>query len=116
MTTNNSTGKDTLYYDGSCPLCTAEVCKLAKYTGDQLNLQDIHALETQEQSEALPDKQVLLDRLHLKTANGDWLVGVEANVRAWQHTPFAGFWRILNWPVIRVFSKAAYEIWLKLRK
>lgn len=34
--------KDTLYYDGACPLCSAEIGKLEKYTSDELIIRDIH--------------------------------------------------------------------------
>lgn len=105
--------KDTLYYDGACPLCAAEMAKLSRYTGDQLVLENIHSLDDQG---GLPDKQVLLKRLHLRTADGQWLVGIDANIRAWHYTPYGRFWRILGWPLIKPFSMAAYELWLVWRQ
>lgn len=113
--------KDTLYYDGQCPLCRAEMAKLAKFADGSLHLQDIHALNTNSSELsmgpcAVPDKSVLMERLHLQKADGSWLVGVDANVEAWQHTPFARRWRMLNWPVIRWFSRLGYEAWLVWRR
>ena len=105
--------RDTLFYDGSCPLCSAEICKLSEHTKDNLELVDIHKMEGKNDT---PDKEALLSRLHLKTAEGEWLVGIDANIRAWHHTPYSGVWKILGWPVIRLFSSAAYELWLKWRE
>ena len=105
--------KDTIYYDGACPMCRAEMAKLAECADQELELVDIHSLKD---DEALPDKSALLERLHLKTADGSWLLGVEANVQAWQHTPHAKVWRILVWPIFKPFSKLAYEVWLRWRK
>jgi predicted DCC family thiol-disulfide oxidoreductase YuxK len=34
--------KETLYYDGACPLCAREMKHLAKLKRDSLNLVDIH--------------------------------------------------------------------------
>ena len=34
--------KDTLYYDGACPLCAREMKHLAKLKRDSLELVDIH--------------------------------------------------------------------------
>lgn len=62
--------KDTLYYDGACPLCRAEVGKLAKFTDDRLVVKDIHDLDA---AEVVPDKALLLSRLHPKTADGEWI-------------------------------------------
>jgi len=86
---------------------------LRKHAGNNLVLQDIHLLD---QYDNLPEKEELLARLHVRTVDGKWLRGIEANVRAWEHTRYAPLWRVLNWPIIRVFSSAAYEIWLQLRK
>jgi len=104
--------KDTLYYDGACPLCRGEINKLTKFSKDKLIVINIHDLEADDD---VPEKKILLSRLHLKTADGQWLTGLAANIRAWHHTPFRNLWRMLNWPVIRVFSHWAYEFWLRRR-
>lgn len=104
--------KDTLYYDGACPLCNAEIKKLRKHSKHALILRDIHELE---ESEATPDKALLLSRLHLKTAEGEWITGLRANIRAWHHTPFRHLWRILDWPLISPVSHWFYEFWLRKR-
>jgi len=104
--------KDTLYYDGACPVCRAEVDKLNRLTGGRLNLEDIHELGD---TEAGLDKNRLLSRLHLKTADGRWITGLTANIRAWHHTPFRYLWRMLDWPLINRVSHPCYELWLRRR-
>ena len=104
--------KDTLYYDGACPLCSAEISKLEKFSKGDLVLQDIHELE---EGTVEHDKALLLSRLHLKTADGEWVTGLKANIRAWQHTPFRALWRILDWPLINRVSHWGYEFWLRQR-
>ena len=104
--------KDTLYYDGACPVCSAEVDKLARFSNGRLALEDIHDLDD---SDVRLDKQELLSRLHLRTADGEWVTGLKANIRAWQHTPFRYLWRILDWPLVNLVSYRAYEYWLRRR-
>lgn len=103
---------DTLYYDGACPLCRAEIGKLARFSRGELELVDIHQLDDNETG---LDKSALLSRLHLKTADGNWVIGLKANIRAWQHTPFGFLWRVLDWPLVNWFSYRAYEFWLQRR-
>jgi predicted DCC family thiol-disulfide oxidoreductase YuxK len=104
--------KDTLFYDGACPLCSAEISRLRKHAKDALILQDIHDLDG---SEPTPHKTLLLSRLHLKTAEGEWITGLRANIRAWHHTPFRLLWRMLDWPLISSISHWFYELWLRKR-
>ena len=104
--------KDTLYFDGACPLCSAEIKNLAKFSDSGLKLKDIHELD---ESEEGLNKSLLLSRLHLKTADGEWITGLSANIRAWQHTRFRALWRLLDWPVINRFSHWCYEVWLQRR-
>ena len=105
--------KDTLYYDGACPLCRAEVNKLRSLTRGALELENIHDLEP---ADGVPDKQTLMSRLHLRTADGEWLTGLDANIRAWRHTPLRYLWRALgSWP-LRPISSRAYEFWLRQRQ
>ncbi len=104
--------KDTLYYDGACPLCRAEIGKLERHSRDKLCLVDIHEMQD---DAGTPDRDALLARLHLRTADGEWLTGIDANIRAWHHTPFRRLWQVLGWPLIRPFAAFGYETWLKLR-
>lgn len=105
--------RDTLYYDGACPLCSAEVARLERLAGGQLALKDIHRLDA---GEVAIDRETLLGRLHLETADGRWLTGMDANIRAWQHTPWRGLWRMLDWPVLNRVSRWGYEAWLRWRQ
>ena len=104
--------KDTLYYDGACPLCSAEIDKLARFSRGRIELKDIHELDGNEVSH---DKEQLLSRLHLKTADGEWITGLKANIRAWHHTPFRYLWRVLDWPLVNQVSHRCYEYWLRRR-
>lgn len=103
---------DTLYYDGHCSLCSAEMARLGKLCDGRLELRDIHDLEP---DPALPDRATLLRNLHLRTADGRLLTGLDANVAAWQHTRLGPLWRWLRWPLIRPIADAAYRLWAERR-
>ena len=102
---------DVLYYDGQCPLCTAEMGRLSTLADGDLRLQDIHAT----QDTTLPGKEDLLRNLHLRTADGHLLTGIDANVAAWQHTRFGLLWRWLRWPLVRPIADAFYRRWASWR-
>ena len=97
-----------LYYDSACELCRAEMKKLGPMAGDALALRDIHS--TPEDGD-LPSRDALLRRLHYRDSEGRLLVGLEANVAAWQHTRFGGLWRVLLWPPLRWLADPAYDAW-----
>ena len=102
--------KNTLDYDGQCPLCSREVAKLREIS-DGLSLCDIHEVE----DAGLPSRDELLRELHYRDADGELRVGLEANVAAWQHTRFGGLWRILLLPGIRPLAERAYNRWARQR-
>jgi len=104
--------KATLFYDGRCGLCAGEIQRLARLQQGTLALQDIHALEDET---GLPEHDVLLQTLHLRTADGHWLIGADANVAAWQHTRHGWLWRWLRWPLVRVIVDAVYRPWARWR-
>ena len=104
--------RDTLYYDGRCPLCTAEMCKLKELAGPKLQLVDIHELPD---NTSLPARHVMLERLHLQDRNNVLLTGLDANVAAWQHTRFGFLWRWLRWPLVKPFADFVYNRWAALR-
>ena len=116
--------KATLFYDGRCSLCAGEIQRLARLQQGTLALQDIHGLDSTESTsrpspekapDYFPDKDTLLKTLHLRTEDGHWLVGADANVAAWQHTRLGWLWRWLRWPVIASIVDAFYSPWARWR-
>jgi predicted DCC family thiol-disulfide oxidoreductase YuxK len=86
--------------------------KLQSHSDGQLTLQDIHSLNS---CPTLPNKKKLLTSLHLQTAGGELLVGLDANVAVWQHSRF-GIWLLwLRWPVIKPIADHLYNRWAKRR-
>ena len=103
--------KETLYYDGACPLCTREMKHLANLKRDSLDLVDIHQTDI---SPDMPSKEDLLLNLHLKRGE-EWVVGADANVAAWQHTRYGMLWAWLRWPLIKQIVDPVYAFWAKRR-
>ena len=103
--------KETLYYDGACPLCAREMKHLATLKRDSLDLVDIHEADI---TPEMPSKEDLLLNLHLKRGE-EWVVGAEANVAAWQHTRLGILWTWLRWPLIKQIVDPIYAFWAKRR-
>ncbi len=101
-------GKDTLYYDGRCPLCMKEIAKLESLGDPSLQLTDIHTVE---RDNSQPDRDTLLRQLHLRTADDRLLTGLDANIAVWQHTRYGFLLRWLRWPGIRQLADALYDRW-----
>ena len=99
---------DTLYYDGSCPLCAAEIDQLREARGEQLSLVDIHSLRDSIDANAT---EALLRSLHLRRADGSWLTGADANVAAWEGTARWRWLRALRWPLLRHAVDGVYTLW-----
>ncbi|MCL7942439.1 DUF393 domain-containing protein [Marinobacter sp. ATCH36] len=104
---------DTLFYDGQCPLCAKEIATLRKLQRGDLVFADIHV--QQNRKGMLPDREALLRRLHLLTGEGDWVVGLPANVRAWSHTRFGFLFKPLLWPAVYPVASRIYENWADKR-
>ncbi|WP_439102168.1 thiol-disulfide oxidoreductase DCC family protein [Congregibacter sp.] len=119
--------KDTLFYDGQCPLCASEIAQLRKTRGDSLQIVDIHELgdgqillqNSREASgpgeEVVPDKDQLLRVLHLRRADGVWLQSADANVAAWEGTRHGRMLSILRWPGVRHAVDLVYTLWARWR-
>jgi len=101
-------GKDTLYFDGNCPICRKEMAHLDTLKDDSLQLLDIHQLPVSDAR-----KQELLAVLHLSTADGQEIKGYQANLRAWQHTRYAFWARLFSYPPLSWAGQLAYAVWLR---
>ncbi len=100
--------RDTLYYDGLCPLCLREVRLLRRIQRGGLAFVDIHQLP---HGWGPPWRDALLRTLHLRNLDGQWLTGVEAMVRVWSHTRWGWLFRPLLWPGLAPLSRHAYRRW-----
>ncbi|MFT7384661.1 MAG: putative DCC family thiol-disulfide oxidoreductase YuxK, partial [Urechidicola sp.] len=89
-----------------------EIDRLRVAAGAAIELVDVHEMT---QTEDLPSRQALLKQLHLRTADGRLLVGLDANVAAWQVTPYGWLFRWLRWPGIRLVADKAYDYWAEVR-
>lgn len=78
--------KLTVYFDGSCPLCSAEIDHYARLDAKgEVCFLDVTAAET-----PLPDglsKGGALARFHIRTADGALVSGAAAFVRLWAALP-----------------------------
>ncbi len=104
--------KDTLYYDGLCSLCSREIRTLKRLQRGGLAFADIHQLVL---DSTLPTREALLKLLHLRKADGQWVVGLEANVRAWSHTRWGWLYYPLLWPGLNRVARSIYGRWAERR-
>lgn len=104
---------DTLFYDGRCPLCAKEIGTLRKLQQGNLAFADIHDRKVDDS--ATPGREALLRRLHLLTGEGNWVVGLPANVRAWSHTRVGFLFKPLLWPLLYPLVSRIYANWADKR-
>lgn len=103
---------DTLFYDGICPLCLREIRALERLGDERLQLVDIHSYGP---ASGEPTRESMLLRLHLRTAEGRWLSGIDATVKAWSHTRWGFLFRPLRWPLLASLADWAYNYWARRR-
>jgi len=109
---NAPTQIDTLFYDGNCPLCMREVRLLSRIADPRLALVDLHEVPDEA---GQPTRLEKLSNLHLKTADGRWLVGVDATVTAWSHTRWGPLFKVLRWPLVGRLADLVYRYWARKR-
>ncbi|MDG1002779.1 MAG: DUF393 domain-containing protein [Pseudomonadales bacterium] len=99
-----------LYYDGKCPLCSAEMARLRVHKSTDLSLVDIHETKMNQAT-----KEKMLKVLHFEDDAGNYTTGLEANIAAWEGTRWSPLWRCLKLPVVRSIAKFAYDKWAEIR-
>lgn len=111
-----ATDKTSVYYDGGCPLCRAEIATYQKISGgDTLTWVDAQSCGLAELGSGL-DRSNALARLHVRRADGTLLQGAAAFAEIW--SALAG-WRWLahfaRLPVVLPLLDVAYTIFLRIR-
>ena len=98
----------TIFYDGGCPLCLAEMKHLMKLDrNNKIELVDIN----QENFQAIyPDiNREQADRiLHGQLATGKILLGLDVTHKAWSLVGKGNWTAIIRWPVVRHMADFVY--------
>src|SRR5206468_3690779 len=91
-----------VYYDGGCPLCRAEIDQYRRCAGaERLAFVDV-GRETQALGPDLP-RAAALRRFHVRTAEGQLVSGAAAFACLWQTLPgWRWLGRLINWRVLGV--------------
>lgn len=109
----------TVFYDGSCPLCVAEMRQLrtlddARDGPARLQLEDILQVDFRQRYPHIDPMQA--DRiLHGQLSDGRVLVGLDVTCLAWQLVGRKPWLQILRWPVLRWFADLAYRLFARNR-
>ncbi|MYM63639.1 thiol-disulfide oxidoreductase DCC family protein [Pseudomaricurvus sp. HS19] len=104
----------TLFYDGRCPLCVAEMESLRRHDHHQrLQLEDIFQPGLQQRYPQL-DLWRALQVLHAVDEKGRWWFGLDVTARAWSLVGVKRYnW--LRWPFIRPLADICYRAFARHR-
>lgn len=107
--------RTTVYYDGSCPLCTAEIGHYASCTGaESLRFVDVSENEA-ELGDGLNTQQAMR-RFHVRLADGTLVSGVRAFSAVWKILPrWQWAARFTQIPGATAVLEVAYRGFLPLR-
>lgn len=105
----------TVYYDGACPLCTAEIGHYETREGADrvcfVNIAETHA----DAGDNL-DRDAALKRFHVRKADGTLLSGAAAFIEIWRTLPgWRWLARLARLPGVPWLLEVAYRLFLPIR-
>ncbi|KKD60991.1 thiol-disulfide oxidoreductase [Grimontia sp. AD028] len=105
----------TLFFDGSCPLCVAEMDQLrALNQAESLKFEDILAPDFKSRFPDI-DPMEASKILHGKLSDGTLLLGLDVTHKAWSLVGKKRWIGLLRLPVIRWFADKAYLFFARNR-
>ncbi|MPQ95290.1 thiol-disulfide oxidoreductase DCC family protein [Thioclava sp. JE_KL1] len=111
----HKTSKATVYYDGGCPLCRAEIGLYRETPGAEA----LAFVDLSEPGATLPDglsRADALARFHVRAEDGRLVSGAAAFAELWSHLPrWRGLARIARWPLVKTLLELTYRVFLRLR-
>ena len=79
MSEPQTSAKLCVYYDGSCPLCRVEMDAVREAdTAGRLQLIDCSASDFNAADPAVPEREALMQAMHVRDADGRWHQGIGA--------------------------------------
>ena len=109
----------TIFYDGSCRICSAEMDKYRQADhDDKLIFVDISAVDFDPASYGKTQSEFMA-RLHVQDGEGLFYTGVDAFMTIWQAYPECSVYRVLSatigLPGVNIFSRGAYTLFARYR-
>ena len=107
--------KLTLFFDGYCPLCVAEMNKLRLY--DERSLLVFEDIQAQNFAERFPhiDPEAADRYLHAQYQDGTMIYGLDVTHQAWRQVGRQRWLAVLRWPAIRWIADIAYTFFARNR-
>lgn len=105
----------TIFFDGGCPLCAAEIGHLEKLDRDhKIAFEDIYAPNF---SERFPHIEVSkADKiLHGQWADGTMIYGLDVTYHSWALVGKKHWVAILRWPVFKQLAQLGYRFFARYR-
>ena len=108
--------KPSVYYDGGCPLCRAEIATYQQAKGgDSLCWVDATVCGVTELGSDL-DRSNALAKLHVRRADGTLLKGAAAFAEIWSVLPrWRWLARLASLPIVLPLLDLAYIVFLRVR-
>lgn len=105
----------TLYVDRDCPLCAREIRWLQRHASPaRLHLVDVSAPDFDPRPTGRSLAQ-LRACLHARSADGQWLTGVDATLGSWRAAGFTRFAAVIGWHPLRPLLRLGYRLFARLR-
>ncbi len=105
-----------VYFDGGCPLCRAEIAAYQRLQGaDRLRWLNLESCSADELGPGL-DRQAALKRMHVRRPDGQLIDGAAAFVEIWSVLPaWAWLARTARIPGMVAVMEVGYRMFLALR-
>jgi predicted DCC family thiol-disulfide oxidoreductase YuxK len=110
-----ATRRTTVYFDGACPLCNAEIACYRRQKGAQaLQFVDVSAATALDGMDLT--REDALKRFHIRNPDGTLISGAAAFVAIWRLLPrWSWAARLAALPGVLVMLEALYRLFLKIR-
>tara|TARA_B110000046_G_C13025309_1_gene413650 strand:+ start:1986 stop:2384 length:399 start_codon:yes stop_codon:yes gene_type:complete len=105
----------TIFYDGGCPLCAAEMRHLNSLnSAGKIAFEDIYAADFGSRFPSIDQTEA--DRiLHGQLADGELIFGLDVTYQAWALVGKRKWVAILRWPIIKQVADVSYLFFAKHR-